>query len=40
MSKDYQRQKVYNWERFIAKHFGKEMWVGEITPKECLMISK
>jgi len=35
MSKDYQRQKVYNWERSIAKHFGKNMWGAEITPKEC-----
>ena len=35
MTKDYQRQKVYDWEKSIAKHFGEDMWGAEITPKEC-----
>ena len=39
MTKDYQRQKVYNWERSIAKHFGKEMWGAEINLKECQQLA-
>tara|TARA_R100001510_G_scaffold51991_1_gene52346 strand:- start:295 stop:915 length:621 start_codon:yes stop_codon:yes gene_type:complete len=33
--KDYQRQKVYNWERLVAKHYNKEMWGADWTTKEC-----
>ena len=35
MIKDYQKQKVYDWEKSVAKHFGKDMWGAEMTPKEC-----
>ena len=33
MTKDYQKQKVYDWERSITKHFGKDIWGAEMTPK-------
>ena len=31
---DSQRSRVYNWEKLVAKHYHKDMWGAELSPKE------
>jgi hypothetical protein len=37
--KDTQRQKVYRWERSLAKHYNVEMWLPKMNLKECEQFS-